>query len=205
MNPKSLKVHGQTSMRFTLPSIEESMEAIKKLEMQYSHPKRSTESLSKRTRTDTKGKRRASEHTEEELANLRQGWHDRYQEILQGVPEELPPLRAVNHEINLIDPNKKYNYHLPRCPASVQEEFQAKLNRYINTEWWVPATGLQAAPLMCVPKKDGQLRTIIGARQRNDNMVKNLTPLPDQDIICEDVARTKHRSKVDLADAYEQV
>ena len=30
-------------------------------------------------------------------------------------------------------------------------------------------------------------------------------PLPDQDVIREDVARAKYRSKVDLADAYEQV
>jgi ArsR family metal-binding transcriptional regulator len=30
-------------------------------------------------------------------------------------------------------------------------------------------------------------------------------PLPDQDIIREDVARAKYRSKIDLADAYEQV
>jgi hypothetical protein len=30
-------------------------------------------------------------------------------------------------------------------------------------------------------------------------------PLPDQDAICEDVAWAKYRSKIDLADAYEQV
>jgi hypothetical protein len=35
--------------------------------------------------------------------------------------------------------------------------------------------------------------------------VKDITPLPDQDIIHEDVARAKYRSKIDLADAYEQV
>ena len=32
-----------------------------------------------------------------------------------------------------------------------------------------------------------------------------MTPLPDQDIIREDVARGRMRSKVDLSDAYEQV
>lgn len=36
-------------------------------------------------------------------------------------------------------------------------------------------------------------------------MVKDVTPLPDQDTIREDVAWAKYRSKIDLADAYKQV
>jgi hypothetical protein len=58
---------------------------------------------------------------------------------------------------------------------------------------------------MCIPKKDEQLWTVIDARQRNDNTIKDLTPLPDQEVIREDVAQGKYRSKIDLADAYEQV
>jgi hypothetical protein len=27
----------------------------------------------------------------------------------------IPPLRLVNHEIHLIDPDKQYNYYLPKC------------------------------------------------------------------------------------------
>jgi len=33
-------------------------------------------------------------------------------------------------------------------------------------------------------------------------MVKDVTPLPDQDIICLDIARAKICSKIDLSDAY---
>jgi len=32
-----------------------------------------------------------------------------------------------------------------------------------------------------------------------------VTPLPDQDIICLDIARVKIRSKIDLSDAYKQI
>ena len=63
----------------------------------------------------------------------------------------------------------------------------------------------QAAPLLCIPKKDGKLRTVVDTQQRNDNTVKDVTPLPDQEVIREDVARAKYRSKIDLTDAYEQV
>jgi hypothetical protein len=36
-------------------------------------------------------------------------------------------------------------------------------------------------------------------------MVKDVTPLPDQEVIWEDVAQAKFCSKIDLSDAYEQV
>jgi len=36
-------------------------------------------------------------------------------------------------------------------------------------------------------------------------MIKDVTPLLDQEVIREDVARAKIRSKIDLTDAYEQV
>jgi len=184
-----------------LPTIDESQEVIERQKARYEKPRTSNE-VPAPFRSHP---RRRIGNSESDMTNLRQGWHERYQDILEGVPEELPPLRTVNHEINLIDPDKKYTYHLPRCPASVRKEFQHKLNRYVNAQWWVPATGTQAAPLMCVPKKDGRLRTVVDARQRNDNTRKDVTPLPDQDVIREDVARAKYRSKIDLADAYEQV
>ena len=36
-------------------------------------------------------------------------------------------------------------------------------------------------------------------------MVKDVTPLPDQDVIHLDIARAKICSKIDLSDAYEQI
>ncbi|KAH9474277.1 hypothetical protein JR316_0013440 [Psilocybe cubensis] len=136
-------------------------------------------------RPDVKGKKRAAGLTEEDILRLRQQWHDEFVDIVHGTPNELPPFREVNHEIHLIDENKQYTYHLPR---------------YVNAGWWEARATSQAAPLMCIPKKDGKLRTVVHARQRNDNTVKDVTPLPDQDVIREDVARAKYVSKLVLAD-----
>jgi len=63
----------------------------------------------------------------------------------------------------------------------------------------------QAALLLCIPKKDGKLRTVVDARQRNDNTVKDVTPLPNQEVIRKDIAWAKYHSKINLTDAYEQV
>ena len=82
----------------------------------------------------------------------------------------------------------------------MREEFHTKLNRYVNAGWWEPRTTSQAAPLMCIPKKDSRLWTVIDACQRNENTHKDVTPLPDQETIWEDVAQAPIRSKIDLAD-----
>jgi hypothetical protein len=186
--------------KLKLPTVDESMETLHALSA-------TTVVETKQGRTPLPrppGDERTS-LTEEDIPRLRQQWYDEFKDILQGTPEELPPLREVNHEINLIDLDKKYTHRLPTCPVPLRPQFYDKLNRYVDAGWWKEHPTSQAAPLMCIPKKDGRLRTVIDARQRNDNTVKDVTPLPDQDAIREDVARAKYRSKIDLADAYEQV
>ena len=63
----------------------------------------------------------------------------------------------------------------------------------------------QAPPLLCVPKKNGRLRTVVDVRKRNENTFKDVTPFPDQDQIRMDVAWAKYRTKINMSDAYEQI
>ena len=111
----------------------------------------------------------------------------------------------MNHEIHLIDDNKQYRYHLLRVPHSLHDQFHEKINRYVNAGWWEPRSVSQAAPMLCLSKKDGNLQTMVDARQHNNNTIKDITPLADQGIIQEDVAQARICSKVDLSDAYKQV
>ena len=143
---------------------------------------------------------------EEKLAKLRAKWEEKAVDILSGVPPKLPPLREVNHKIPLIDEKKVYNYHLPRCPDAMKSQLIDKIQLYRDAGWWDEANVPQAAPMLCVAKKDGKtLRTVIDARKRNDNTVKDVTPFPDQEQIRNDVARAPYRSKIDLSNAYEQI
>lgn len=59
--------------------------------------------------------------------------------------------------------------------------------------------------MLCIPKKNGTLCTIVDYRQRNANTVKDVTPFPDQNHIRTDVARHKYRSKVNMSDTYKQI
>jgi hypothetical protein len=143
--------------------------------------------------------------TEKDIPRLREEWMKSCKDIMSGAPERLPPLREINHHIPLIDERKRYKYHSPRCPDALKPELTEKIARYTRAGWWKPDQVEQAAPMLCVRKKNDKLRTVVDGRQRNENTVKDVTPLPDQDVIRLDVARAKIRSKIDLSDAYEQV
>ena len=146
-----------------------------------------------------------SEFTEEEIPKLREEWIRSCQDIMNGAPSRLPPLREINHRIPIIDPGKVYHYHLPRCPESIKQALATKIDKYEKAGWWKRAVVTQAAPMLCVPKKNGQLRTVVDSRKRNENTLRDVTPFPDQDEIRADVARAKYQSKIDLSDAYEQI
>ena len=83
-----------------------------------------------------KGKGKAQDEilTDDDYPHLRQQWYDQYDDMLKGTKEMLPPWREVNHEIHLIDKSRRYNYHLPRCPNALCEQFHEKINRYVSAE-----------------------------------------------------------------------
>jgi hypothetical protein len=68
---------------------------------------------------------------EADIPRLREQWVQLCQDIMNGVPEELPPVRGVNHHITLLDDNKRYNYHLPRCPDALKTQLLEKMVRYM--------------------------------------------------------------------------
>ena len=63
----------------------------------------------------------------------------------------------------------------------------------------------QAVPMLCILKKNGKLCTVFNLQEPNNNTVKDVTPFPDQDIICNDMARPAYHSKLDMSEAYEQI
>jgi len=67
-------------------------------------------------------------------------------------------------------------------------QLMEKMKQYMGVGWWILKVVPQAAPLLCIPKKSGKLRTVMDCRQHNDNTVKDVTLFPDQDQIQMDVA-----------------
>ena len=75
------------------------------------------------------------EEEEKLLAKLRAGWEEKAADIMKGAPNKLPPFREINHKIPLIDENKWYNYHLPRCPDVLKPQLIDKIKIYMEAGW----------------------------------------------------------------------
>jgi hypothetical protein len=131
--------------------------------------------------------------TDNDIPRASEAWMDKIDDLVSGIPLELPPLHEVNHEINLVYPTKRIRYHLPKCPEHFREDLSAKIERYTTAEWWVPAVAHQAAKrCLCFAYQRKTVRIIFDLREQNENMVKDVTPFPDQDIIKNDIARAAY-------------
>jgi hypothetical protein len=136
---------------------------------------------------------------------LRKAWLEKIKDLFTPEEPRLPPLRVVNHDIPLINENLRIRHRPSKCPDPFKKDLIEKVERYLGAGWWKRTTLPSSAPLMIVYKKDGSMRTVIDARQRNDNTVGDVTPMPDQEMIRNTFAKARFRTKIDLSDAYEQV
>lgn len=138
----------------------------------------------------------------------REFWENYFKPLTSGIPDGLPKLRTVNHEIKLIDEHKTIPHRRPRCSEAMYPLLQQKIDSYVMQGLWKKVAVNSAPPLLAIPKPkaDGlKLRAVVDKRSINDNTIKDLTPFPDQNIIRRDFARAQFRSKLDMTDAYEQV
>jgi hypothetical protein len=120
----------------------------------------------------------------------------------------LPPLRAINHTIPLIDEDKILPWRPARCPEALRDQWDLKRRTYLQAgRWQVTNTG-NTAPMLLIPKvktNPPKLRVVVDLRARNANTKKMTSPLPDMEGILRCVSRCKYRSLIDGQDAYEQI
>ena len=105
-------------------------------------------------------KKSLNEYTRSDIPQLCEEITEKYRDLLGPLPLKLPPFREVSHEMPLIDKSKQLKHRLPKCPEVFHFELAQKIERYTTTGWWVPAAPKQATPMLCIPKKNGTLRTV---------------------------------------------
>ena len=123
---------------------------------------------------------------------------------------ELPPLRAINHTIPLIDEGKIYSWRPSRCPEVIRSQWNEKRDAYLKSGRWRMTTARNTVPMLLIPKPHKpkhtpELRTVFDLRECNKNTVRMTSPLPDIDGVLRCVASKPFRSVLDLTAAYEQI
>jgi len=119
----------------------------------------------------------------------------------------LPPFRAINHSIPLIDESKIYPWRASRCPEALRPLWVEKKNTYLRTGRWEMTAARNTCPMLLLPKPGSppRLRVVVDLCERNKNTRKLSSPMPDMDGILRRVARKKYQSIIDGQDAYEQI
>ena len=57
-----------------------------------------------------------------DIPRLHKSWDENITDLVSGIPLEPLPIWEVNHEINLIDPEKRIHYQLLKCPEHFHKE-----------------------------------------------------------------------------------
>ncbi|KAJ2970575.1 hypothetical protein NUW54_g12699 [Trametes sanguinea] len=124
----------------------------------------------------------------------------------------LPPLRAINHRIPLIDEHKVYSWRPSKCPDALRSLWTEKRDAYLKSGRWRVSSARNTSPMLLLTKPGTgvkgvppRLRVVCDLRERNANTKKVTSPLPDMEGILRRIARRPFRSLIDGKDTYEQI
>ena len=114
------------------------------------------------------------------------------------LPETLPPLRNINHTIDLV-PGSKPCSKVPYQMSKVeQEEIKKHVEELVKSGYIVPSSSPFGASVLLVDKKDGTKRMCIDYKALNKITIKNRYPIPRIDDLLDELGGSTFFSKIDL-------
>jgi hypothetical protein len=121
------------------------------------------------------------------------------------IPPGLPPIRGIDHQIDLIPrvslPNRAFYRTNPEDTKEIQRQVQDLLDRGYVREILSPYT----VPIILVPKKDGSWRMCVDCRAINNITIRYRHPIPRLDDMLDELSGSTVFSKVDLHSGYHQI
>ena len=112
---------------------------------------------------------------------------------------------VTTHRIEIEPGSKPVKNPTRRMPLHYKEDWQKKIDVFLEKELITPCHSPYSAPAMLVPKKNGKLRLVIDYRQLNKQTIKSTWPIPSIEEIFDTLEDSAYFTSIDMSAEFYQV
>ncbi|PKI73061.1 hypothetical protein CRG98_006556 [Punica granatum] len=113
------------------------------------------------------------------------------------LPEGLPPIKGIEHQIDLVPRAALLNQPAYRCNPGEAKELQWQVKELLEKGYVQESMSPYSVPALLVSKKDRSMRMCVNSRAINKITVKYRYPIPRPDDMLDELNGSKRGVKVD--------